>query len=901
MRELINELINLVKGELEEGIKERVKEKNRQNQLNRILDDLCVQLSDTMVQDMNLETDIDIYGLVTFLKNDTQEIKEQIVIEIDKNKQKNKTQVLIDRAAESIGAVGVAQKNEIKRFVDAYLLIMRKFYEGMISFSDKFKIEVLVNNLSMQIEDTLKKFAEEYRKESEDNSSDIYIKDSFAEEGEDFYRFSRIKGEMSSVENSFLSEIYSVYGIDETYREKLIFESIKDREILFQKLLEILSQQKILLIVGDYGSGKTILLKALHQALSEQAGNVVFTTMCRSLAPYIMAGKKNEMFSFLDQQGNKGKCFYVLLDALDDLNLPMNCRTSYLEICIEWMIEYFKKRENCYLIVDSRNYIKIGSQRKESIQEYFAADYLINYEQDIYYFIATRKLNNSEIDIWIQNYSAIRDQFTDRALIKREFGKLMKSLSNPLFLFIFMRKYIKDGVGKETGYYYFYMEFVRQTILGKYQWEVSKGAFVLQQMDFVDQYEEFLENVAFDILRKNNSEIQVLIENIWSDEILLGEQMNNRNFFIRLDEFSKFTETQLHEFQSRGMETANLLNCYFIGKANEYVFFKDVNVLFLLASQKIYESMMDMISRKQSVFDSEDLEKLQMIDFYPQVIDFVIYQIMQQGRKEDFFRYAYDAIKKNPVKDKLISGNTEKLVPSILFIYIIFIKTNVTGYNTPEMRHIFKDIVHYAKLYKEIRYRKDKNKPYIYSIERYFMNIYMNDAILKRLNLKYFNFQGSKMNNTRFIQCLFGDNNLKYISTGSLTFELCRIYKVQMNSLSGDSKVDIVDCQVRDSDFDGVKELSFRRTELFNVKIGLAQREVVRMQGCVIDALHIKNLEGDNVVRMEISECIFHNPVSLANMKGRIQIRGGCMKTFPGNLFKNTEHVNIEGKERIYG
>lgn len=733
-----------------------------------------------------------------------------------------------------------------------------------------------------------------------------YIKDTYQEEGENFYKFIQFGTEKCNVKNMFQFEIYSLFNLDQSLNEHQEYYDTEEAEQLISKLLQILYEQKILLIVGDYGSGKTVLMKKLHQELLTHENTVVFTTLCQYLYSYINNSDKKSLFGFLDSLYQEGKKHYILLDSLDDLNLPLNDESNCLNQCVEWLIEYFGTREDYFLVINSRNFMDMDNKNKETIQQYWAYYYMLSYEHEVFHYVKTRGFTSQEIGKWIETYSDLYGLSIDKTNIKQEYGRIVRSLTNPLFLYIFMRNYTKnfrEGTHRNVGYYYYYQDFVQQTIAGKYCLEEQQGAYVLKENNFVKQYQELLEFVAFDILKRKNHDIEIQTNEVWDEEILLGEHLINQKYYLCMNQFSNVTNNKMNDMRLQGIKDANLLNCYFIAKIDDYVFFRDVNILFLLAANRIYKSIWEVIYHKNCVFEMSDLESIQMIDFYPQLMDFVLYRITEDNREQPFFLYTYDAILKEPLKSKLVdlTGENSETVSKILLLYIIFIKTNQGNYQEFNMKHIIKDMVHYNKLYKEARYRKEKSLKYVYSIERYFMGISLKEAVVKRVNLKYFNFQGAEFQNTKFIQCRFSENNFKNISGCGLSFELCSIHKMMMSSMqSAQESVYMLDCRLSNCNISGVKKIELQCCYLDGVTFYAATGETICLKDCVIRNLNIISKNNNTQTKLILSDCSFLNQISLAKMKGKVVICGKGIKKFNDKLFKHDAQARIEGIENVY-
>ena len=98
-------------------------------------------------------------------------------------------------------------------------------------------------------------------------------------------------------------------------------------------------------------------------------------------------------------------------------------------------------------------------------------------------------------------------------------------MSNPLFLYVFMNKYLEDqSIMPKEGFYYYYDIFIEQTIKGKFYLEGKLGAKVIE--NYTDNYRKLLQEVAFDILKKHNEEITstIIREKMNDSEPLLGEE-----------------------------------------------------------------------------------------------------------------------------------------------------------------------------------------------------------------------------------------------------------------------------------------------------------------------------------------------------------------------------------------
>lgn len=747
--------------------------------------------------------------------------------------------------------------------------------------------------------DSIKRAIEQ--KDSPQNKA--VMEDIYKKEGERFYNFTYISGEKCTVDNMFLPEIYSFFAIDDTLDNEILKENNEhDRESLLNKALDVLHEQRLLLIVGDYGSGKTVLLKALHRIIGMREDADVFFSFCQYIFPSIQKNDKNDIYFFWDQLHQEGKKQYIFLDGLDDLNLPVDETKSCLEECMNWIMDYLADRPDYYIVMTSRKFVEVEG-KKETIQNHMAFQYLLNFEREEFQYIKTREFNSEEIGRWIEQYAGIYKKSMDKATVKKDHGRIMKSLANPLFLFIFMKRYMKTGAYTEEKYYYYYQEFINQTIEGKYYLENQNGALVLQKGNFVNQYQELLEYIAFDILQ-NNSNIIDIGNEIWQEEILLGERLLNRNYYLRMNQFSTATNEKMNNSTWKaGMKNANFLNCYFIAKAGDYVFFKDVNVLFLLAARRIYKSLVNVIQDKNCIFDVDDIDKIQAIDFYPQLLDFILYQIEKDGRREEFLQYAYSAVSQEPLTSKLILLQKEKVdvISKILLLYIFLIKFNDTSYRTPELQHVVKDMTHYNKLYKEIQYRKKSGNSYIYSIERYFMGVNLVEATIKRLNLKYYNFQGAAMSDVVFIQCQFKDNNFKNINLRKLEYRLCSIQKLELLVSNKDDPnlVSMNDCTVSQSELSGAGKIELKRCQLDNLTLKVYAKEIVEIEECIIRNLNIKSEDGTSSGKVIFSNCVFKNQISLKKMRGKIEVRQKSIKDFGETLFVGYENVKISGIEKI--
>lgn len=726
----------------------------------------------------------------------------------------------------------------------------------------------------------------------------IFKRELFYREKEKYYTF--FGDGICSVNNLFFMDIYSI--------SKVPASDYKETDINLEKIMDIVNWEKVILVTGPYGSGKTVLLKKLYYRYSRY-GETVLAFDAIDLLEILQEGE-DEFIQFFEEISQDRNTVF-LIDGLDDLNIEnkIGSENTWLDIFFIDMYKILERTENISFVLGSRLYSRTREEETDVAERMYI--YTDRGRKEIY-IVNTELFKADTVSKWIDQFVKLHNCAPiDKSSIKKENGKIISALSNPLFLYVFMNKYLEDqSIMPKEGFYYYYDIFIEQTIKGKFYLEGKLGAKVIE--NYTDNYRKLLQEVAFDILKKHNEEITstIIREKMNDSEPLLGEELQSSKYIITIDDFSEVTKKYYEDIKNIEIyDMANLINCYFFRMVNNKVFFTDSNILFTLAAERIYGKLFEIV-QKATAFSVEDLKYLDVIDFYPQILDYIIYKIRNNKKYFDEFKsYARSFVTNKAVQNRLlpIRYNPEEAIEDlaqIVMMYIIFFKLNKESFAQREYQHIFKEFIWYVNTYKTIKYNcNDKDKEdYIYTVERYFMEIYLSNLELKRINLKKFNFQNSNLCDLKFIQCKM--ENVRFNAAklrNNVLMSLCNIKKCNfMFDNTWKNTLELTDCRI-----DGLsmkpRKVRLLRCYINDLCLNLEDMELMEFEECVINKLiFVKGVSKTADACIEFRNCDFKTNIMLDGVRVSIKLKGKSLYLGKGSVFKNITCPNkIENIDKI--
>lgn len=725
-------------------------------------------------------------------------------------------------------------------------------------------VEMILQNAKNQIDQITNE------KSHQSTIIDLREYDCYHQSPESFYSYLQSDSDIS-VENLFLCDNYEVITLNEDCFELRDYIAEKsEASVQFSEILKIVKAQKISLITGMYGTGKTTLMKRLHLELShDNSENVLFLRakdLNRIYYKYFSnttskADIKRELTkSFGCLKGNS--LSYIFIDELEELNLEMNgTNISYLDVFLAWLCEFQRLCNEFVFILGSRKYVRIGKSREVYVADNLFLEYCEAGIGNSLNVVGTNRFSSVSVEKWIDEYAALKEKYINYSLIKEQYKKINEALRTPIFLFAFIQQYLSPSERDDIkGYYFHYSKFIYKTIRGKYG--VPHSPAIVKNLPSDEEYREVLQKVAFSILKKSETVIdaQLYAKSIPEEQPLLAEELTNAKYEIQLSELKE--ELNYTEYM-----IANVVNCYFFCADNHRVYFTDTNILFALASEYIFETIVKTAGNSHSLFQEEDLKSIEMVHFYPHLVDYIIYLTQNSDMHAELYGYLRSFVTNDCVKSctvKLFADDPWG-IEKILLLYVLFLKVNKESYQDPQLRHIFKEIACYVNIYKTRSYLLDASQ-FVYSIERYFMGLKLHHLTLKRINLKEFNFKGSKITEKCiFQQCKFFKTNFIGVTMDDVRFVLCDFKDVdefsikRMSAGSEKGQVTFDCCNISDCSFTA-DSITFRNCKIDKFILTLVGDRRVRFEKCFIAKLQIDIYNNLRTRSPEFDRCCFENP-----------------------------------------
>lgn len=724
------------------------------------------------------------------------------------------------------------------------------------------------------------------------DNQDALEKDLFLADPESFYYL--FGDERCPLESVFTLNNYEIVNFGED-------ESIKETSINnINEIVNIICRQRLLLITGSYGGGKTTLLKRIHLECVRK-GRPVYAFNAKDLSKLSSSASREMFDSFFGPLCRSETIF--LIDSLDDLNIPVyeNLSTNFIEYFITNMVEFMKKCKNVSFVVTTRRYARIGNS-EITIPQKISLLYPSHMMVPNMKAVRTRQFKSADIDRWTDNYFGNGEGFTRRD-VRRANGDILEPLRNPLFLYVFVKQY--ESVGKiksGEGFFYYYEKFIEQTIKGKFKEEAPLGAQVV--FDHVEEYRNLLQQVAFDILKTNSSTIYGLlnVESLPEPESLLTDSLLDYRFSTRVEKFSETTRLNFNQLSIRETDMANYVNCFFLTLIDQTIFFTDANIMFALASEMAFRQIAVLLTKEE--FEIEDLEEFNLPGFFAPVIDYIIYKAESNNMAKKYRKYLRSFVLNRYVRSHLaISRQSDAFMGEfcsrILMLYVLFFKLN-KGSLSGDYSGVFEDMVGYAKTLQALVLASCPGQnTRLYSIERFCARNCFSELTLSRIDLNGFNFKKSIIKNAAFNQCNLLNIDLTDIRIqGSVIFDLCSLNNAEILFAA----------------IDNVSEIKFRDCSISEVKIGdrAAPNSSCKFTRCFIrqltlEPISMKELFFDdciietvwfqghscNAANIHFRDCQFKTQVNCQGFRGRIYIEKGGSKIFDKKLFVNIDSNRV--------
>jgi len=544
------------------------------------------------------------------------------------------------------------------------------------------------------------------------------------------------------------------------------YEIVKHLPDWFNRELKL---KNFLLLLGDFGHGKTTLFKYLTAKLSENYAEgqpiPVFLTLREHFKTIssVQEAVVNAIMVNTRMSDNfwKSHSWIIFCDGFDELNIFHQDRPEWVTLVFSALYEA-SKQSNIKIIISSRPILFMEESINSKTIGKFETLFLENF-------------NNEQISTWLANWSQNNQLITISMLIERDIIEIART---PIILFLIALMF-HDELAKKSEKYSkskIYQLF--------FNWTVKNGGFVGDDIGIKhkvpNNYREILQEIAWQIFVHPNSKSGLLHYQIILKQLMLKLNINNFNFDERIFVAHAFKESKKEHIEFLHQS----LREYLIAEKIFEVYYKIINepdyqieiayekiLLDIPITEAKLRFFIDMV--KSISNDDKSLLKTKAKNISHWVT--ILYQIA----KKDSSRFSgYEVYRRSNeviTKEHLFSENQIVLGNLVLLGY--FFEGNLYDIIEEDFNlELFKQIQHFFK--SDIQLEQ---------LEKLFQKLFFSNLSFFNIELDKFNFDSYSFNivkfkNLKFNDCSFEKIKLTNVIWENISFNNCRFIKLEWST-----------------------------------------------------------------------------------------------------------------------